>query len=142
MTRGGALAAGIVFVFAAGVVAAVALAWHPAIDVITPPAPGSFDRYLVAEGEDLANVGNCAACHTSDPSKPLAGGRALDTPFGKVFATNITPHAEDGIGAWSREAFERAMRRGIGRDGTQLYPAFPYDQFTHKAPRSDDRSHA
>jgi mono/diheme cytochrome c family protein len=112
------------------VVAALALAWHPAIDKVTPPAPGSFDRYLVAEGEDLAKLGNCAGCHTNNPSKPLAGGRALDTPFGTVFATNLTPH-EDGIGAWSNDAFERAMRRGIARDGTQLYPAFPYDHFTH-----------
>ncbi|MBS0527246.1 MAG: c-type cytochrome [Proteobacteria bacterium] len=131
MTRGGALAVGIVFVCAAGAVAAIAFAWHPAIDEITPPAPGSFDRYLVAEGEDLANLGNCAGCHTSEPSRPLAGGRALDTPFGKVFATNITPQADDGIGAWSSEAFGRAMRRGIARDGRQLYPAFPYDHFTH-----------
>ncbi|HEY4170221.1 MAG TPA: cytochrome c [Reyranella sp.] len=132
MTRGGALAVGIVIVCAAGVVAALALAWHPKIDKVTPPAPGSFDRYLVAEGEDLAKLGNCAGCHTNDPASPLAGGRALDTPFGKVFATNITPH-EDGIGTWSPEAFERAMRRGIARDGTQLYPAFPYDHFTHAA---------
>ncbi|HEY2871572.1 MAG TPA: cytochrome c, partial [Reyranella sp.] len=121
---------GIAFVCTAGVVAALALAWHPAIDKVTPPAPGSFDRYLVAEGEDLAKLGNCAGCHTNNPSKPLAGGRALDTPFGTVFATNLTPH-EDGIGAWSNDAFERAMRRGIARDGTQLYPAFPYDHFTH-----------
>jgi nicotinate dehydrogenase subunit B len=111
-------------------VAAIALAWHPAIDRITPPAPASFDRYLVAEGEDLARLGNCTGCHTADPSRPLAGGRALATPFGKVFATNITPNAEDGIGAWSREAFGRSMRRGIARDGHHLYPAFPYDHFT------------
>ena len=130
MTRGGALAVGIAFVCAAGVVAALALAWHPEIDKVTPPAPGSFDRYLVAEGEDMAKLGNCAGCHTNDPAKPLAGGRALDTPFGKVVATNITPH-EDGIGTWSGEAFERAMRRGIARNGSQLYPAFPYDHFTH-----------
>lgn len=131
MTRGGALAVGILLVCAAGVGAAVALAWHPEIARITPPAADSFDRTLVAEGEDLAGLGNCAGCHTNDPSKPLAGGRVLDTPFGKVFAPNITPHPDDGIGAWSAEAFERAMRRGILRDGTQLYPAFPYDHFTH-----------
>jgi mono/diheme cytochrome c family protein len=113
------------------VAAAIVLAWHPAIDRITPPAPGSFDRYLVAEGEDLAKLGNCAGCHTNAPSRPLAGGRALDTPFGKVFASNITPHADDGIGTWSDQAFERAMRRGISRGGAQLYPAFPYDHFTH-----------
>jgi mono/diheme cytochrome c family protein len=131
LTRSGALAVGIVLVCAAGVAAAVALAWHPEIDRITAPASGSFDRYLVAEGEDLAKLGNCAGCHASEPSKQLAGGRALETPFGKVFATNITPHPDDGIGSWSSAAFARAMRRGIARDGTQLYPAFPYEHFTH-----------
>ena len=66
------------------------------------------------------------------PRRPAAGRRpALQTPFGTVFATNITPDPETGIGAWSREAFERAMRDGIARDGEQLYPAFPYDHFTH-----------
>ena len=124
-------AVGFVLVCAAAVAAAIVLAWPPEIEKVTPPVPESFDRYRVAEGEDLARLGNCAGCHTSEPSRPLAGGRALPTPFGTVFATNITPHPEDGIGAWSREAFGRALRRGIARDGTHLYPAFPYDHFTH-----------
>jgi mono/diheme cytochrome c family protein len=129
-------------VCAAAVAAAVALAWHPEIARIAPPAPGAVDRLLVAEGEDLARLGNCAGCHTSAPSRPLAGGRALETPFGAVFATNITPHADDGIGSWSRAAFERAMRRGIARDGTQLYPAFPYEHFTHATDRQIDALYA
>jgi nicotinate dehydrogenase subunit B len=110
---------------------ACALAWNPEIERITPPAAGSFDRARVAEGENLARLGNCAGCHTADPARPLAGGRALATPFGTVFTTNITADAEAGIGAWSREAFTRAMRRGIARNGAHLYPAFPYDHFTH-----------
>jgi nicotinate dehydrogenase subunit B len=122
---------GIALGFAALLAAAFALAWHPEIERITPPATGSFDRALVAEGESLAKLGNCAGCHTADPARPLAGGRALATPFGTIFVTNITPDAETGIGAWSREAFGRAMRRGIARNGEQLYPAFPYDHFTH-----------
>jgi mono/diheme cytochrome c family protein len=125
------LAVGGALVCAALVAAAVVFAWPPEIARISPPAPDSFDRYLVAEGEDLAKLGNCSGCHTGERTRPLAGGRALETPFGKVFATNITPHAEDGIGAWSREAFGRAMRRGIARNGDHLYPAFPYEHFTH-----------
>jgi nicotinate dehydrogenase subunit B len=58
-----------------------------------------------------------------------AGGRPIETPFGTVFSTNITPDVETGIGAWSYPAFERAMREGIHRDGKQLYPAFPYTHF-------------
>ena len=131
MIRGTRLAVGIALGSAALFVAAFALAWHPEIERITPPAAASFGRALVLEGEDLAKLGNCAGCHTADPARPLAGGRALPTPFGTVFATNITPDAETGIGAWSREAFNRAMRRGIARNGEHLYPAFPYDHFTH-----------
>jgi len=131
LVRGTRLAVGIALGSAALLVAAFALAWHPEIERITPPAVASFDRALVVEGEDLAKLGNCAGCHTADPARPLAGGRALPTPFGTVFATNITPDAETGMGAWSRDAFGRAMRRGIARNGELLYPAFPYDHFTH-----------
>jgi mono/diheme cytochrome c family protein len=131
VTRGAWLAVGIVLVCGAVAAGAVALAWHPEIDKIGPPAPGSFDRARVAEGEDLAKLGNCAGCHTADPARPLAGGRALETPFGRVTATNITPDAESGIGAWSREAFGRTMRRGVARNGEHLYPVFPYEHFTH-----------
>lgn len=110
---------------------AFALTWHPEIEKVAPSAPGSFNRLLVAQGEDVARLGNCAGCHTADKARPLAGGRALDTPFGKVIAANITPDADNGIGMWSREAFGRAMTRGITRNGEHLYPAFPYDHFTH-----------
>ena len=68
-------------------------------------------------------------CHTAPGGEPYAGGRAIPTPFGQVYATNITPDAKTGIGAWSRAAFERAMGDGVRRDGAQLYPAFPYDHF-------------
>lgn len=118
-------------VSAALLAVAFSLAWHPEIERIARPAADSFDRTLVAEGESLAKLGNCAGCHTADPVRPLAGGRALSTPFGRVFAPNITPDAETGIGAWPREALKRAMRRGIARNGEHLYPAFPYDHFTH-----------
>src|SRR5690606_14022766 len=58
----------------------------------------------------------------------------MDTPFGTVYSTNITPDAETGIGKWSFEAFDRAMRRGVARDGSHLYPAFPYTYYTHLSP--------
>jgi nicotinate dehydrogenase subunit B len=46
-------------------------------------------------------------------------------------STNITPDLETGIGGWSYPAFERAMRRGVHRDGHNLYPAFPYPSFAN-----------
>jgi mono/diheme cytochrome c family protein len=58
-----------------------------------------------------------------------AGNRPIPTPFGTIYSTNITPDPDSGIGRWSEEAFRRAMREGIARDGHHLYPAFPYDHF-------------
>ena len=68
-----------------------------------------------------------------------AGSRALLTPFGTIYSSNITPDAETGIGNWSEEAFRRALRDGVDRKGRHLYPAFPYDHFTHL---TDDDIHA
>jgi mono/diheme cytochrome c family protein len=102
---------------------------HPALPAINPPGPASFSRSLVEEGEVLAAVGNCVVCHTTSGGAPLSGGRAFETPFGTLHASNITPHPDRGIGRWSEEAFARAMRQGIARSGELLYPAFPYDHF-------------
>jgi len=91
-----------------------------------PPDPGR-----VAQGARLAALGNCLGCHTAPGGKPYAGGRALKTPFGTVHGTNITPDPETGIGGWSQAAFARAMREGLDQRGRHLYPAFPYEYFTH-----------
>jgi mono/diheme cytochrome c family protein len=79
-------------------------------------------------------LGDCV-CHTAKDGKPFAGGLPLATPFGTIYATNITPDPDTGIGRWSRDAFARALRTGIGRNGQPLYPAFPYIHFTRM---SDD----
>ncbi|WP_157636875.1 cytochrome c, partial [Burkholderia ubonensis] len=80
-------------------------------------------------GRQIALAGDCAVCHTAPGGRVNAGGFALDTPFGTIYTTNITPDPETGIGAWTYSAFARAMREGIARDGTHLYPAFPYTAF-------------
>jgi mono/diheme cytochrome c family protein len=89
------------------------------------------DPTRVTQGARLAALGNCMGCHTAPGGKPYAGGRALKTPFGTIHGTNITPDPETGIGLWSQDAFARAMREGIDRRGRHLYPAFPYEYFTH-----------
>ncbi|WP_323751085.1 cytochrome c [Marinobacter sp.] len=106
------------------------IAWESSIDPISPPAPDSFSQEQITRGELLAGLGNCQTCHTTDPDQPLAGGRAMPTPFGTLYSTNITPDPETGIGQWSEEAFARAMREGVSRSGSQLFPAFPYTHFT------------
>jgi mono/diheme cytochrome c family protein len=99
----------------------------PASDPAMRPSFGSLQ---VAEGARLAAAGNCLACHTVAGGKPYAGGAPVKTPFGIVYGTNITPDPDTGIGGWPEEAFVRAMREGIDREGRHLYPAFPYDHFT------------
>jgi len=110
--------------------AAALFPWRPAIAPIERPDPGTYSAATVERGRQLAALGDCAVCHTSEGGIVNAGGRPLETPFGIVYATNITPDPQTGIGNWSYVAFERAMREGIHRDGRHLYPAFPYTNFT------------
>jgi len=84
----------------------------------------------VTRGRYLVRAGDCQACHTAAGGKPFAGGRAVPTPFGTIYSTNITPDPDTGIGDWSDADFYRAMHAGIRRDGKHLYPAFPYPWFT------------
>ncbi|WP_080707973.1 c-type cytochrome [Bordetella bronchiseptica] len=113
---------------AAGLVVA-AWPWRPALAPIAGPEPGLYSAAAIERGRLVAAAGDCVVCHTAPGGAPNAGGLALDTPFGAIYTTNITPDVATGIGQWSYAAFERAMRQGIHRDGRQLYPAFPYTSF-------------
>ena len=108
----------------------VGWAWRSKVPAVEPPAASSFEPAQIAQGAELAALGNCALCHTAPGGKPFAGWLAVPTPFGAVYSTNITPDPDTGIGSWSHAAFRRAMREGIDRSGRYLYPAFPYDHFT------------
>ncbi|WP_330543946.1 cytochrome c [Aeromonas hydrophila] len=83
----------------------------------------------MSAGEYVAKLGDCAACHTSEASKPLAGGKGFPTPIGTVYATNITPDKTHGIGNYSLPEFIKVMREGITRSGDPLYPAMPYTAY-------------
>jgi mono/diheme cytochrome c family protein len=84
----------------------------------------------IALGKALTIAGDCASCHTADPAKPFAGGKRIDTPFGGIYSPNLTPDTDTGLGAWSDDEFYRALRYGVGHDGSRYYPAFPYPYFT------------
>lgn len=84
----------------------------------------------VARGAYLARAGNCVACHSVPGDAPYSGGRAIETPFGTVFSSNLTPDDATGLGTWTAEAFWRAMHEGRSRDGRLLSPAFPYPNYT------------
>ena len=117
---------------AAGTVTAVAalLGWRPAIAPVHATSTASlYSPETIERGRVLAALGNCAICHTAEGGQRNTGGRWMETPFGRIATTNLTPDPETGIGTWSFSAFQRAMREGISRDGRHLYPAFPYTSF-------------
>ncbi|WP_179400923.1 cytochrome c [Burkholderia guangdongensis] len=120
-------ASGVVLV---GLAVAIGIMVEPSIAPIEPPARASFDPQLVRAGARIVALGDCIVCHTAKDGQPFAGGLPLATPFGTIYATNITPDPDTGIGRWSQSAFARALRSGIARDGHLLYPAFPYIHFT------------
>ena len=106
------------------------LSLRAAIAPVDPTAKKSFSSESVSRGETLAAAGHCASCHTRAGGPVFAGGYGVNTPFGIIYGTNITPDLETGIGLWSLEAFTRAMREGVSRDGSHLFPAFPYYAYT------------
>ncbi len=83
----------------------------------------------LTKGKYLTEAADCMACHTVKGGTPYAGGRAFSLPFGILYAPNITSDRTTGIGAWSEPEFLRAMHKGISRDGSRLYPAFPYGSY-------------
>jgi len=111
--------------------AAAVLPWQASIAPIQRPDASVFSAATLERGRLAAAVGACNICHVGVDGTAFAGGRALETPFGTIYAPNITPDPVAGIGTWSYPAFERAMRRGVSRDGHHLYPAHPYPSFTN-----------
>src|SRR5471032_1565170 len=84
----------------------------------------------VQRGEYLSRAGDCLACHTAKGGAPYAGGNRLDTPFGYMLASNITPDPETGIGRWTANDFFRALHEGVNKQGQDMYPTMPYDFYT------------
>lgn len=98
----------------------------PWANIATADEPGT----AIDRGRYLARAGNCVSCHTSAGGEAFAGGLAFQTPFGKLYSTNITPDEQTGIGKWTEEQFARALREGERPNGEHLYPAFPYTAYT------------
>jgi len=117
------------FLAASSLATAVAALAATTAAAATSAAPASADASLVQRGAYLAQVGNCAACHTAPRGKPFAGGLPMNTPLGRIYTTNITPDPATGIGRYTEQDFERALREGVARDGHNLYPAMPYPSY-------------
>jgi mono/diheme cytochrome c family protein len=97
----------------------------------SPPDPA-----LIAKGEYLARAGDCIACHTVPEGKLFAGGLPMETPFGTLYTTNITPDPQTGIGTWTSDQFYKLMHSGRFPDGGLVYPAMPFASYT-KVTRED-----
>lgn len=99
-------------------------------------SPAADAAQRIERGQYLARAGNCVACHTARGGEPMAGGRRIDTPFGSVFSTNLTPDPATGLGQWSADDFWQALHLGRAKGGRLLIPAFPYNH-TSVITRSD-----
>jgi mono/diheme cytochrome c family protein len=122
----------------------VSLPAHPSHSVtpvgfLTQPIPDTTpNAEQLRRGQYLVRTGDCVSCHMRDGGDPLSGGLGLNTPFGTIFSSNITPDVDSGIGEWSADQFYRAMHDGIGAHGENLYPAFPYPWFRRVSREDSD----
>ncbi len=88
------------------------------------------NQQQIKQGEYLARAGDCFACHSVGGGKPFAGGLGMETPIGKVYSSNITPHKTAGIGTWTFADFDKLMRTGVTKAGYTVYPAMPYPSYS------------
>jgi mono/diheme cytochrome c family protein len=102
-----------------------------AIAAVSAAHASEQDFTQIEKGRYLATAADCVACHTvPNGGQRFAGGRPIETPFGNITSANITPDQDTGIGAWTDEQFENAVRKGIRPDGSRLYPAMPFNDYT------------
>ena len=112
-----------------GIIAALALAYAP-----FKPTPANEElpadwKAEAGRGQYVMRAGDCMACHTAKGGEPMAGGNSIESPMGTIWASNITPDKETGIGNWTLDQFRAAMVDGVGGHGQQLYPAMPYENY-------------
>lgn len=110
-------------------VALLAFALWPTSTPALNAATDADQAALVEKGRYLADAGDCTACHTAPGGKPFAGGLPIASPIGTLYSSNITPDKASGIGNYSLDDFDRAVRHGIAANGSSLYPAMPYPAY-------------
>lgn len=103
---------------------------------------GEDKAKLIKRGKYLAAVADCAACHQSPDGAPYAGGHPIETPFGVIYGTNITPDKETGIGNYTSADFYHAVVDGVRADGKRVYPAMPYVSYHTIRPEDSDAIYA
>jgi len=118
-------------IFLAAVIVVIAAGWWYVTRIPSSPFDGvaRAPTFTLEESEYVARAADCVACHSTEDGLPFAGGLEMGTPMGSIFATNITPDPEHGIGGYTLAQFDNAVRRGVLPDGTRIYPAMPYPSY-------------
>ncbi|WP_034855426.1 c-type cytochrome [Ignatzschineria larvae DSM 13226] len=133
----------IIYVVIIIMVAVIAFfSWEERRTPDTPLQTNQASKEQIQRGEYLAKLGDCASCHTAENGAMLAGGYAMDTPFGLLYSSNLTPSADYGIGRWTSDDFYRAMTDGVAPPNRNLYPAMPYTYFTNITREDSDALYA
>lgn len=117
-------------------------AYHSPLPRMSAAERPAFPPEQIERGRVLAAAGYCAECHTPAGGAAFSGNYPIETDYGVIYGSNITPDPETGIGAWSPEAFRRAMWQGVDRQGRHLFPALPYDHFTKMTAEDVDAIYA
>ncbi|MBV8407459.1 MAG: cytochrome c [Alphaproteobacteria bacterium] len=116
---------------------------HSVVDAaVEAPLTAKQIANLAPKGRYIAAAADCVACHTTEGGAPWAGGRPFEMPIGTLYATNITPDPETGIGGWTRAEFQRAVRDGVAKGGRHLYPAMPYVSYRQMTEEDVDAVYA
>ena len=106
----------------------------------TSDKPFEVTDARLARGKYLVEgPAHCFHCHTehdmSVPELPIvqakkgAGWHMPIPEVGVISARNITPDKETGLGNWTDDEIARAIREGVRKDGTPLFPIMPYEYF-------------
>ncbi len=141
----GLLAAALLALILAAVAMFTPILWRSNAPTSSHSGPASTpakQAELIKYGHYLARAGDCIACHTVRGGQQFAGGLPMPTPFGTLYTPNITPDNETGIGTWSSDDFYRAMHNGRSKDGSLLYPAFPFPSYTNVTRADSDAIYA
>lgn len=95
----------------------------------------------IARGKYIFTLADCNGCHSVRNFKRFGGpvdrtqiGVGIEFPPemglpGRIASRNITPDGETGIGTWTDGEKIRAIREGISRDGSILFPMMPYEHY-------------
>src|ERR1700682_4803059 len=105
--------------------------------ILAGPGAAEDNDALVKRGTYLVNgpvaCGNCHNTRAKDfsfvPGMEFAGGFPIVDPAFDVYAANITPDKETGIGTLSDEQIITTIRQGKNKEGKIIFPPMPVPNY-------------